>query len=108
MAYQLEIPLDSTLRLLTVDEIYRLQNGALLKAIKEDRRIERKPAGIHSDALALWFSMWANTPPHGGIIAIGISDVGEIEGILKSTQEHINKLERTGAVYSPDAKYESR
>jgi ATP-dependent DNA helicase RecG len=106
MAQQFELSLETQLRLLTADEIYSMAEPEHLKLIKEDRRIERKSVGIHSRDLATWFSMWANTAPHGGIIAIGVSNDGELEGVLESSQKHLNDLERTGDVYCPDAKYE--
>ena len=106
MVDQLELSLEARARLLTVDEIYSLADAAWLKILKEDRRVERKSPGIHARDLAQWFSMWANTAPHGGIIAIGVSDNGEIEGILSASVKHINEIERTGDNCCPDAKYE--
>jgi ATP-dependent DNA helicase RecG len=106
MSYQFELELESKLRLLTADEIYTLKDPAWLKMIQEDRRVERKSVGIHARDLASWFSMWANTAPHGGLIAIGISNNGDLEGILSASPKHVNDLERTGDVYCPDARYE--
>jgi len=48
--------------LLSVDEIYNNANQSLLQTLKEDRRIERKPAGTHAEVLGVYFTMWANTP----------------------------------------------
>jgi hypothetical protein len=106
MVDQLELSLEARARLLTVDEIYSLADAAWLKILKEDRRVERKSSGIHARDLAQWFSMWANTAPHGGIVAIGVSDKGEIEGILSASVKHINEIERAGDNCCPDAKYE--
>jgi len=106
MHEQIELSFEARSRLLTVDEIYALKDASWLKLISEDRRVERKTVGIQGRGLADWFSMWANTAPHGGIIAIGISDTGEIDGILNTSVSHINDLERTGDIFCPDSKYE--
>ncbi len=90
--------------LLSVTEIYDMADQHLLEELKEDRRIERKPVGVHSQNLGDYFSMWANTKPDGGIIIIGQENDGTISGCIKGGQNHINELERTGDVYCPDAR----
>jgi ATP-dependent DNA helicase RecG len=92
--------------LLTEDELYNLADAALIKEIKEDKRIERKPIGIHANHLGDYLCMWSNTPPNGGLIAVGIEDKGELSGCLKKEVEHINNLESAGMIYCPDAKYD--
>ena len=62
---QLQLTLEERVPFLTADEIYDTPDATLLCIIKENRRIERKPAGIHPQPLAQYFSMWANTPPDG-------------------------------------------
>ena len=57
-------------QLLTPDEIYD-RAEQLIPLLQEDRRIERKPGGIHKEPLGEYFSMWANTSPDGGLIALG-------------------------------------
>ena len=109
MSEQLELGLESRMRLMTADEIYSLEDASWAGMIKEDARVERKLSAIHARELAIWFSMWANSPPHGGIIAIGVEDKNaHFEGILNQSVEHINDLERAGDVYCPDAKYETK
>jgi ATP-dependent DNA helicase RecG len=87
---------------------YDLADGVLLRLIDEDRRIERKPAGIHQKPLAQYFSMWANTPTDGGVIAIGVEDDGKISGITKVGVAHLNDLERAGDICCPDAKHKTK
>lgn len=94
--------------LLSVGEIYQKADQALLKELKEDRRIERKPIGVSAEALGLYFSLWANTPPEGGLIAVGIEDNGSISGCLKSDIKHINKIEESWDIYCPDARCQSK
>ncbi len=84
MSEQLTFKLESQLMMLSVDDIFNLQDPTLLRIIKEDKRVERKPVAIHPSGLALYFSMWANTPPSGGVIAIGVTDDGDFEGVFKS------------------------
>jgi ATP-dependent DNA helicase RecG len=94
--------------LLTVQEIYAQANEDLLERLGEDRRVERKPAGIHSADLAKCFSMFANTKPDGGIIIVGMENDGAITGCARLSRDKLNSLERTGDTYCPDAKHETR
>lgn len=95
-------------RVLTVDEIYENSTPELLTILKEDRRIERKPVGIHARALGEYFCMWANTTSNGGLIAVGVSDDGKLEGLSKIPVSSVNELEKTGDVYCPDASFISK
>lgn len=75
---------------------------------EEDQRIERKSASYNARALGDYFSMWANTPPFGGIVLVGVEDDGRITGCKKQSTSHINDLQRAGDVYCPDARYQTR
>jgi ATP-dependent DNA helicase RecG len=105
---QIAFDFEGPLALLTVEEIYDRASVELLQALEEDRRIERKPVGIHPQKLSEWFSMWANTAPDGGILVIGIEDDGDVSGCLGITQKDLNRLEKTGMDYCPDARFESK
>lgn len=104
------LPFEPTpsLPLISVGEIYDKADQSLLHDLKEDRRIERKAAGVSAEALGVYFSMWANTPAEGGLIAIGIEDDGTITGCSKSPIKYINRLEESWDVYAPDARCESK
>lgn len=95
-------------RVLTVDEIYENTTADLLSILKEDRRIERKVARIHAKELGEYFCMWANTASDGGLIAVGVSNKGELEGISSTSVEAINGLEKTGDTFCPEARYTTR
>ena len=58
----------------SVDEIYSGLDHENFSKFNEDQRLERKPPGIHADSLATYVCMWANTPPDGGLIAVGLED----------------------------------
>ena len=103
-----KVPTPRDLRRLHPDEIYNLPVGEMIAAIREDRRIERKEPGISARSLSEWFSMWANTPPDGGIIAVGVKDSGAVCGVLAKSVDHLNDLERTGPVFCPDVRYDVR
>jgi ATP-dependent DNA helicase RecG len=105
---QLWFSLESRVRLLSPDEIYDLAGSELIKQLDEDRRIERKPAGIHQKTLGHYLSMWANTPSSGGVIVIGVENDGGISGLSKVGVSHLNDLERTGDICCPDAKHETK
>ena len=93
---------------LTVEELWSMADDALLKIAEEDRRIERKPVGIHAWELAEYFSMWANTAAEGGLIAVGISNKGAFDGCLSMEIQHINRLERDAQDYCGEAHVEVR
>ncbi|HYL76807.1 MAG TPA: ATP-binding protein [Bryobacteraceae bacterium] len=100
---------DAASFLLSPDDIYRTADQKLLESFgKEDRRIERKPAGIHAKALGDYFSIWANTVPDGGLIAIGMEDTGIASGCAGLHPAKLNEIERAGEVFCPDAKWESK
>lgn len=93
------------LALLSVDDIFNTATAQLLSEIREDRRVERKPAGTHADFLGnIYFSMWANTPD-GGLVVLGMENDGTVSGCLSLSASRLNDLERAGHVHCPDARY---
>lgn len=94
--------------LMSPDEIFEMADAALLKRLWEDRRIERKPASFSGERLGEYISMWANTAPEGGLIVSGMNDDGSFEGCSKLGPERINKLEKTGHIFCPDARISSK
>jgi len=101
---------DGPTALLTVAEIYENASVELLRKLREDRRIERKPAGIHPENLGEYFSMWANTAPDGGLIVIGMEDAahGPVSGCSGLSIHQLNRLESTRIEYCPDSRSESK
>lgn len=90
-------------------DIFELNDAGIIQAVqavKECKRIERKSAGIHQQELGEYFSMWANTKPDGGLIALGVRDDGSIEGCRHLSQNQLNTIEKTGHDRCPDAKFE--
>jgi ATP-dependent DNA helicase RecG len=108
MPEQMQLTFEGPLELLTVEEIYSTVSAELLIRLSEDRRIERKPPGHHPDALGEYFSMWANTSPEGGIIVIGQHDNGQLLGCSSLTPHQLNRIEKTGMDFCPDAKFASK
>src|SRR5690349_10803980 len=92
--------------LLAPDEIYEKADEALLVAIKEDKRIERKPAQTHPPQFGEYASMWANTGPDGGLLVVGMEDDGKFTGCLGLGNTGLNKREKAISTYCPDARYE--
>lgn len=103
---QLELPWRKPTALLSVQELYEEADIKLLQSIHEDYRFERKPSTVQADFLGDYFSMFANTKPDGGLIAVGMEDDGKISGCENLQPKRINKIETTGDTYCPDAKYE--
>lgn len=105
---QLPLNFEGPLALLTVEEIYESATDELLQRLTEDRRIERKAPRIHAQGLGDYFSMWANTSPDGGVIVVGQHDDGHFIGCGCLLPHELNRLERTGIEYCPDARFVSR
>ena len=104
---QLSLSFEIPLALISPAELY--QNAdAYLEVLKEDRRFERKSARTSTRSLGEYFSMWANTLPEGGLIAVGISDPGVVQGCKSLTQTELNEREQAGKVYCQDARYASK
>lgn len=99
---------DTTRALLSPEEIYVHLDQALLRELKEDRRIEFKSAGVDGRSLGEYYSMWANTTPSGGLIAIGVESDGQVSGCSRLSQSELNELEQVAPKYCPDARFESR
>ena len=83
---------NSLAQLWSPDDIYRACTGATIEAFKEDNRVERKRIEIQQRDFAENVSMWANTPPNGGIIFLGVDKSGKILGCKHIEQEHLNRL----------------
>jgi ATP-dependent DNA helicase RecG len=92
--------------LLNPDDIYSIASESLLRDIDEGSIYERKPPGIHAENLSEWICMWANTPPMGGLIAVGIADNGDFVGCTNIGTDRLNALEKAGRTFCADARYE--
>ncbi|HTT75343.1 MAG TPA: ATP-binding protein, partial [Candidatus Binataceae bacterium] len=107
-AEQVEFPFVRRTELIPLDTLYTEADTELFGRLREDRRFERKSVGIHTQNLGDYLSMFANSAPDGGMIAIGIEDDGPISGCLRADPKHLNELERSGDIYCPDARYQSK
>ena len=94
LSFSFPPPEPELLQLMSVEEIYERASQHLLDKLKEDRRLERKTAGIHPESLGPYFSMWANTSPDGGILVIGQEDDGRFTGCAKLDNNQLNRLEK--------------
>ena len=105
---QLTFTFERPFPLLSPDEIYQSASQTLFTVLKEDRRIERKPAGIHGRVLGEYHSMWANTAPEGGVTVLGMENDGAFSGCIMLSQNELNDREKAGHIYCPDARVESK
>src|SRR3954464_13133910 len=95
----------------TADDIYTvaLKEGAdRLLHFREDNRVEWKSARYSPKELADYFSMWANTQPHGGLIGIGVENNGAVSGCLGVGYDKISEFEQVGHAQCSDARFDVR
>ncbi len=106
---QLELRFDTTyyepheLALLTPRDIFQNCDQRLLEMLSEDRRLDRKSAGIHAGELGEYLCAWSNTVG-GGLAAIGQEDEGTFSGCLRVPTQHINNLEAAAHTHCPEAR----
>jgi ATP-dependent DNA helicase RecG len=96
------------IKLMTADDLYSDIGKISVIDMQESPRVECKVVGIQARALGEYFSVFANTPPDGGIILVGVTDDGAIEGCKRTSTSHLNELERAGDIYCPDTRYGTR
>jgi ATP-dependent DNA helicase RecG len=102
---ELQFPPPRLSALLTPDEIFDRLDQSALETLKEDRRVERKPPGFSGEPLGEYVSMWANTPPDGGLIVLGMSDDGTIAGCSGLSHEQLNRTDKVQDL-CPDSRCE--
>jgi ATP-dependent DNA helicase RecG len=95
------------LALLSPAEIFAGADQSMLETLKEDKRIERKPCGLHREQVAEYVNMWSNTPPDGGLLVMGMNDDGTWEGCSGIEQAALNRLENPQEL-CPDAPCETK
>lgn len=90
----------------TPDEIYEAVSSdvGVLERFGEDKRVERKPALIHANELGDYLSIYANRQPHGGVVFVGVTDNGGVEGCSQLSPKRLNEIERAGSIHCPDAR----
>lgn len=109
MAEQLDLPLPEppdygSPDLWTPTDIFVNLNSRIIRAFKEDHRIDRKSSRIAARSLGDSICMFANRSPEGGIILVGVENDGTITGCKRASTEHVNAIEKAGSVYCPDAR----
>ncbi len=108
MSLQLSLTFEKIYPILTPDDIYSSISPELIERLNEDRRIERKSAATHARELGTYFSMWANTPPEGGLLLLGVEDNGKISGCNHLSDMELNEREKAAWTYCPDSRSESK
>lgn len=94
--------------LLSPDDIFQNADATLLSILREDRRIERKPAQTHARVLGEYLPMWANTAPEGGVTVLGIENDGKFTGCTMLSNSELNDREKAGSTYCPDSRSDSK
>lgn len=91
------------------DALYESDNIGFLSSLPEDTRFERKSAKVGGAALATLLSAFGNGPAvEGGVVAIGITDDGRIEGCKALGEERLAEVETAGRERCPDGRFTSR
>jgi len=104
---QLSLDFSRHSALLSPDEIYHRADQQLLSKLDEDRRLERKPPGIHGKELGEYFSMWSNTID-GGLIVVGMENKGVFAGCHGLSSGQLNAIEKSAYTYCPEAHFDSK
>lgn len=79
---------------------------SLIPELREDSRIEYKSGKkVNFTALSEYYSMYSNSN-NGGVIVIGVTEDGEIEGVSAAGQDHINRIESFHRQMCPQSKPE--
>jgi ATP-dependent DNA helicase RecG len=107
---QLSFSFETPSAVISPDEIFQLSGAELLRRLKlkEDRRIERKPPGVQPRLLGEYFSMWANTSPHGGLIIVGMEDDGTLSGCHDLSTNQINEREKSAFIFCSESRTDSK
>jgi ATP-dependent DNA helicase RecG len=90
------------------DAVFERATVEELKDFRENDLFERKVVGIHANELGEYICMWANTKPNGGLIILGLSNKGELQGCKKAGETHVNNLKKAGTHHCPDAPVEPK
>jgi len=85
-----------------------ISKGCRIEALNEDRRFERKSAGVHAQEIGDYLSLFSNSAPDGGLIVVGVENDGKFSGCHKAHYKHLNELERAGDVFCADARFASK
>ena len=101
-------PSNALIETWTPDDIYDRADESVILNFKEDRRVERKPTRFDPRPLGDYFSIYANTQPHGGVIFLGVSDDGGIEGCSTLDPKRRDELEQAGRIFCLDARYDHK
>jgi ATP-dependent DNA helicase RecG len=108
IGFDFEYPERQTARHMSVDEIYDRMSQKIAVDIGETDRIERKSARYSARDLGVYFSMWANTQPYGGVVIVGVENDGKVTGCNIFSDSHIDDLQRAGDIFCPDARYQCK
>jgi len=106
--FDFELPKPNLRQLMGPDDLFASANEELLRDLQEDNRIERKPSRFSGSSLGEYLCMWANSPPDGGLIVIGMLDDGAFDGCTHLPQESLNKLEKVGEIWCSEARIETK
>jgi len=91
--------------LMSPEELFEQANEAMLRSLFEDRRFEAKPNSYSPKAIGEYISMWANTSPSGGLLAIGIRNDKIFEGCRCKSPNDLNVIEKSPDQFCPDAQW---
>lgn len=84
-------PSSRALQMMGPHEIFAAANELVIDRSIENSVLEKKNAEVRASALFAYFSMWANTPPHGGCIIVG-EDGGRESGLLGISQGQLSDI----------------
>jgi ATP-dependent DNA helicase RecG len=100
-------PIEARLDLWTPDDIFESLTADLIDHFGEDYRLDRKSARKLPRDFGPDISAFANTPPHGGVILIGIENDGRVTGFDALGRNRLNEMQQLSDS-CPDASLDYR
>ena len=107
-ALPLTQPEKRALSMMGPHEMFAAANELLVDRLIENAVLEKKSGRVKGTVLSEYFSMWANTPPFGGCIIVGVEDDGKKTGLVAVGSNQVTEIELAGPNLCPDARYEQK
>lgn len=101
-------PGEGPVQMLGPHEAFARADSKLIDRLIENSVMEKKNGRVKATVLAEYFSMWANTGPHGGLLIVGVENDGQKTGLVSLHPSQVAEIELAGPNLCPDARFEQK